>query len=198
MKHSIQTVQQAREYLESIVAKLSGACLELAKIPMGDKRFWLVPGSSGTNSRHHCFDGGNAVHTAQVMMSALGILEGIDFKFDGLVVAVLWHDYGKVFDYQWEGERFAYAEVTDGKPVRYQTTSHYRTIKHLSGSCLMLEAAVAKNGWKPGLDVGFIQHLILSHHGRLEWGSPVEPQCCEAWALHAADMMSSQFAGVDR
>jgi len=37
-----------------------------------------------------------------------------------------------------------------------------------------------------------IEHLLLSHHGRKEWGSPVEPLTAEAFILHAADMMSSR------
>jgi 3'-5' exoribonuclease len=35
-------------------------------------------------------------------------------------------------------------------------------------------------------------HLILSHHGRLEWGSPKVPKLVEACILHQADLMDSQ------
>ena len=34
--------------------------------------------------------------------------------------------------------------------------------------------------------------MILSHHGKKEWGSPIEPQSQGAWILHLADMMSAR------
>jgi 3'-5' exoribonuclease len=38
---------------------------------------------------------------------------------------------------------------------------------------------------------------MLAHHGRKEWGSPVEPATNEAWILHAADMMSSREGALN-
>ena len=38
-----------------------------------------------------------------------------------------------------------------------------------------------------------VRHLILSHHGKLEWGSPVEPATAEAHALHLLDMIDSRL-----
>ena len=37
-------------------------------------------------------------------------------------------------------------------------------------------------------------HLMLSHHGRLEWGSPMEPVLLEACLLHHADHMDAEAA----
>ena len=41
-----------------------------------------------------------------------------------------------------------------------------------------------------------IKHLILSHHGRLEYGSPVTPRTPEAMLLHEIDMIDSRMAMV--
>lgn len=38
-----------------------------------------------------------------------------------------------------------------------------------------------------------VGHCILAHHGRKDWGSPIEPQTQEAYLLHAADTWSSRF-----
>ena len=43
-------------------------------------------------------------------------------------------------------------------------------------------------------DIDYIGHIMLSHHGRKEWGSPVLPGTTEAWAVHCADMMSAQYS----
>jgi 3'-5' exoribonuclease len=39
-------------------------------------------------------------------------------------------------------------------------------------------------------------HCILSHHGRKDWGSPVEPATLEALVLHQADMLSAKFGAT--
>jgi 3'-5' exoribonuclease len=38
-----------------------------------------------------------------------------------------------------------------------------------------------------------LKHLVLSHHGRLEWGSPVMPKTPEAFILHFLDMIDSRM-----
>ena len=38
-----------------------------------------------------------------------------------------------------------------------------------------------------------VEHCILAHHGKLEWGSPVLPQTIEANIVHIADLLSSQI-----
>jgi 3'-5' exoribonuclease len=50
---------------------------------------------------------------------------------------------------------------------------------------------------KQGIDDNLrddIGHMILSHHGRLEWNSPVEPQTVEAQILHFADYLNAFYA----
>ena len=41
--------------------------------------------------------------------------------------------------------------------------------------------------------LNLLLHLIASHHGKLEWGSPVEPATREAILLHNADMLDVQL-----
>ena len=44
----------------------------------------------------------------------------------------------------------------------------------------------------------YMQHLIVSHHGTKEWGSPVEPATIEACILHFADNMDAQVNKFER
>jgi 3'-5' exoribonuclease len=39
-------------------------------------------------------------------------------------------------------------------------------------------------------------HMVLSHHGRLEWGAPVTPMILEAEVVHWADNASAKTAGI--
>ena len=41
-----------------------------------------------------------------------------------------------------------------------------------------------------------LEHMIASHHGELEYGSPKEPGIMEAYALHLIDLMDSKMAAI--
>ena len=41
-----------------------------------------------------------------------------------------------------------------------------------------------------------LEHLVVSHHGRLEYGSPVEPRCAEALLLHYLDQIDSKMGAL--
>ena len=59
----------------------------------------------------------------------------------------------------------------------------------------MREKCGAIKGFPAPLAV-LVQHLILSHHGSLEFGSPSLPQIPEAVALHFIDDIDSKMAGM--
>ncbi len=40
-----------------------------------------------------------------------------------------------------------------------------------------------------------LTHALLAHHGRTEWGAPVEPHTVEAWLVHLADLAESRLWG---
>lgn len=42
-----------------------------------------------------------------------------------------------------------------------------------------------------------LQHMVLSHHGKQEWGSPVEPKLMEAEVLHHIDMLDSRINAME-
>jgi 3'-5' exoribonuclease len=68
-----------------------------------------------------------------------------------------------------------------------------RLIGHIMlGSALVGEAAAAVEGFPPEL-LTRIQHLILSHHGRLEFGSPVAPMTVEAFILSFVDDLDAKI-----
>lgn len=148
-----------------------------------DKRFILSPAA---REKHQAFPGGLIVHTGEVLEAALA-LSTISFAKldkDVIITAVVWHDFGKIYDYE---------EVVDLQAVgfKYKYTDHQRSIRHLSRSYAEFYRASLEHG----LDEATrdkISHCILAHHGRKEWGSPVEPCSPEAFAVHFADMMSSR------
>lgn len=101
-----------------------------------------------------------------------------------LFIAALYHDLGKVWDY----------ELTDG---RYTAAPHKRMIHHISRSAIEWEKIASKLKL-PEAFIHTVTHCILSHHGQREWGSPVAPFSREAWILHLSDSMSARVDDCDR
>lgn len=133
---------------------------------------------------HHAQLGGLLKHTTEV--AAIGRTIARTSGADGeLVLAgVLLHDIGKLEAYQWDGV--------------FEMTERGRLLGHVVLGALMLERRLAEQPEPPCtvLEREILLHLIVSHHGRLEYGSPVLPMMLEAEILHWADNASAKTASV--
>lgn len=139
--------------------------------------FLTFPASVG---KHHYWNGGLVDHTIEVIEYCAPVAKAQSLDVGVMTTAALWHDFAKIKDY---------APTVRG----WETTPHYKRIRHVVGSVLELDRAynLLKEDEFPELHEKLI-HIMLSHHGRLEWGSPVLPQCAEALLLHQADYFSAQ------
>lgn len=155
---------------------LIGMCLEIIE----DKKFQECPAAK---NRHQAYKGGLVVHTSEVLETSLLMTESTHLEVDRdiLVTAIIFHDMGKVYDYYIK---------EDGT---YDYTSHQNKIRHLARS--YAEFMISANTNKLDSELtDRIGHVILAHHGRKEWGSPVEPMTAEAHIIHYADMLSAQVS----
>ncbi|MBS1722785.1 MAG: HD domain-containing protein [Armatimonadetes bacterium] len=186
-RHLIETVEQATEYLWTQNAALCGPELErLNLLVLSDVDFWQWPAAT---KRHQAYEGGLAVHTAQVAMTALWMLETVqDVRKDLVYTACLWHDSAKTLDYERVRSQEPPYEFTN----EWANTPFHEQERHVARSYADFRMHAHSKGIE-AQDIDFVSHLILAHHGRREWGSPVEPVCAEAWAIHAADMLSARF-----
>ena len=187
------TEQEARSHLDHLLTVVEQRCTqavrELNDTVLNDPRFFDSPGGS---EHHHAYRHGLVEHVSEVMDNALAM--GATLNFDQqemLVTAVIWHDFMKVLDYR---------IITDlNGEDRVGREPYQKLINHVSGSHAAFVTACTLLRMYPASGRGIgeelmrrVQHCLLSHHGRREWGSPVEPQTVEAYILHAADMMSSR------
>lgn len=130
--------------------------------------------SSAAKSVHHGFVGGLLEHTLSVTKlcdyycSAYPILNR-----DLLLTAAMCHDIGKTK----EISPFPENDYTDDG----QLLGHI-----VMGSQMVAERAAAIPGF-PHVDLTQLQHCILAHHGKYEYGSPKIPAIVEAMALNYAD-----------
>lgn len=192
---------QAYDYLRELnEALFEPQTKGLNHIVLLDPRFQQVPASA---SKHHAFDGGLVVHTAENMKVVerncwlLKDSTGGHLNWPVVYTATLWHDYGKVWDYE-RNPHYMPAIPGDDRPDErkeeqkhpWRNTPHRMKIRHVSRSYAEFMKAVSQFGLHTPEFIEAVGHCILAHHGFLEWGSPVTPQTPEAWAVHLADMTS--------
>lgn len=188
-----RTREAVRERLTTFVAAIepdpSDPLHKVVHAVIDDPRFWDAPASA---KWHHNYDGGLAEHTLEVLEAAsscclLGNIPDTTGQVDPIVTAVaaLWHDYAKILDYvKLDGP------IGDpSKSAFWVETPHHDRERHLVKSYAWFLASATRHGLNPEL-TDAVAHCLLAHHGRRDWGSPVEPQTPEAWALHLADMIS--------
>lgn len=141
-------------------------------------------------SMHHSNIGGLMVHTAGVLSLATSIADFYNSWYPearinkNLVIAgALLHDIGKCTEYELSSNKLSASYASAGI-----LEPHI-----ISGICIV-SATAAQLGYTDYLEVNELIHLISSHHGRLDWGSPVEPHMAEADILSYADMVDATLS----
>jgi 3'-5' exoribonuclease len=183
----VSPVPQAemRAELARVVASLANLHLKsLMDAFCGDAEFMAgyckAPAAKGM---HHVYIGGLLEHSLSVvrLVDAMVPLYP-DLNRDLLVVGALLHDLGKV------------AELSYDRAFEY--TDEGRLIGHISiGVEMLTERIVTIPGFSRELAM-LLKHLLLSHHGQYEYGSPKRPKTVEATILHYLDDMDSKINGI--
>jgi 3'-5' exoribonuclease len=134
---------------------------------------------------HHNTLGGLLEHTLSVCRLALLVAEHYpELNRDLLLAGAFLHDIGKV------------KELGAGTSIDY--TDEGRLIGHLSlGISMVDEKLAAMEGFPTDIALR-LKHLILSHHGEYEFGSPKKPAFLEAFALHLIDDLDAKMNGLGR
>ncbi|MEG2005614.1 MAG: HD domain-containing protein, partial [Bilophila sp.] len=128
---------------------------------------------------HHAWVGGLLEHTLAVATLCLRFCDQYpDLDRQTLFVGALCHDLGKLW------------ELSGGLANDY--TDAGRLIGHINLCMEKLEPHILAAGLSPELAL-HLQHLVLSHHGQYEYGSPRLPQTAEAFALHYADNLDAKL-----
>jgi 3'-5' exoribonuclease len=132
---------------------------------------------------HHAYLGGLLEH----MLSLIGLGRALAVHYpeldaDLLLAGIVLHDIGKI------------DELRYARGISYSTEG--RLLGHIMiGASIVQEKIRAIPDFPPPLAV-LVEHLILSHHGTREFGSPALPQTREAVALHFLDDMDSKMAAM--
>ena len=146
-----------------------------------EKVFYDAPAAA---SVHHEFSSGLLMHSVSVAEVCDFIAKYYpDVNRDLLVSGALLHDMGKMIEL--EG------------PAVYHYTVEGKLIGHIS--LMSQELAKAKEELKITSEIPILlEHMVLSHHGQYEFGSPVLPLTREALILSIVDSLDSKMLILDK
>ena len=147
--------------------------------PEVERLFKVAPAARGM---HHAFRSGLLEHTVSVVTAAKMLAQHYGADQDLVVAGALLHDLGKI----WELELGPSIEYTDDG----------RLLGHLPMEVLYVEKRISELERFSAETRRLLLHILLSHHGEFEYGSPRRPKTPEALLVHMVDNMDSKMAGM--
>jgi 3'-5' exoribonuclease len=150
--------------------------------------------TAAARNYHHARRGGLVEHTAQMMRLAGAIAPLYpELNFDLLIAGILFHDSGKLWENQLPESGFVMGYDELGELV-----GHISIGLELVNSLWRKLNAENASTWKTfspaSEDVRMhLLHLVASHHGEMQFGSPVFPKTPEAMALHYIDNLDARL-----
>ena len=134
---------------------------------------------------HHAYPGGLAWHSLSMARLALSLVDLYPFlDRDLLVAGTLLHDIAKTEEY---------SEV-----LLPEYTNAGNLIGHISMGAMLLDRVAVALDLENSEEVMLLKHMLLSHHGRLEYGSPVVPMTAEAEVLSSIDNLDSRLNMIEQ
>ncbi|MCS7257945.1 MAG: HD domain-containing protein [candidate division WOR-3 bacterium] len=141
------------------------------------KKFKLAPASTQV---HHGYLGGLLEHTVTMLRVAQAMLNFYPELNHALVITgVALHDIGKLWEYQYDTGIMH----TDEGILLGHIVIGYEFVKN---------EIVQINGFSKE-KTELLLHIILSHHGQKEFGSPVTPKFAEAFMVHIIDNLDARL-----
>lgn len=174
-------VDNVREYMEQMLFKIENATWQRvvrALYRKYNKEFFTYPAAK---TNHHAFESGLAYHTATMVRLADSIGDIYPELNKSLMFAgIMLHDLAKVIELL--------------GPDNTEYTIRGNLIGHIS----LIDEELTKILAELNIDdtkeeVTVLRHVILSHHGQLEYGSPVRPRIMEAEIIHMIDNIDANM-----
>lgn len=145
------------------------------------ERLLIYPAAS---RNHHEYVSGLAYHTLSMLQMADAVSNiHPELNKDYLYCGILLHDLGKIIELS--------------GPVVPEYTLEGKLLGHIS----IAHAMIAKKAEELHLDgekITVMQHLVLSHHGKMEYGSPILPLVREAEVIYLIDNLDARINMIDK
>ncbi len=151
--------------------------------------------TAAARKNHHARRGGLVEHVAQMMRSAVALCPVYpELNRDLMLAGVLFHDCGKLWENCYPEDGFSQIHSIHGEMLGHIPLG-IELVNKLWNDLLDSEEADDWKKLKPSTEMTRLHllHLIGSHHGQFEFGSPVLPRTPEAFALHYIDNLDAKM-----
>lgn len=130
---------------------------------------------------HHAMVGGLSFHTVSMLRIAKSLLKIYpDLNASLLISGIILHDIGKTIELS--------------GPVSTEYTLKGKMMGHIVIMSELIDQACREININPEMEsIVLLKHVVLAHHGKLEFGSPVVPQIVEAELIHQIDLMDANL-----
>ena len=175
-----ELIERFNKLVNSVQDKDCKALLNYFIKKFGEK-IYVSPAAA---SVHHEFSSG-------LLMHSVSVAEHVDYfaKYypninrDLAVTGSLLHDFGKMIELS--------------GPAVYKYTTEGRLLGHISIMCGELRIAAKELNITSEVPT-LLEHIVLSHHGQLEFGSPILPLTKEALLISMVDNLDSKMLVVEK
>ncbi len=175
-KDPVELERRLREVIATLGEPLRALVAAVLDDPEVAPRFFVAPGAK---SLHHAYIVGLAEHTGEVVELCLKVAEVFpQLDRDLLLAVAMLHDVGKLDELSWN--------------TAFEYTDAGLMMGHIVLGEQRVRAAMEAIPEFPEELKLRVSHMMLSHHGIKEYGSPVEPVTAEAIALHHAEDLDAK------
>ncbi|MEM9290921.1 MAG: HD domain-containing protein [Acidobacteriota bacterium] len=180
-------IPSTKEDIDQLYGRLEKALDSITSAPLkalaerGLERFGdALREHPAAKTMHHAYRGGLLEHTVSMMELALAVCQHFpQLNRELVLIGAFFHDLGKIHE-------IGAMPANDYTPVG-------RLVGHVVlGRDMIRECCGEVKDFPPELQL-HLEHLVLSHQGRYEYGAPVEPMTAEAIALHFIDDLDSKL-----
>ncbi len=173
------SLKEIKKGIESFLKKINNKVLKdvTTKIYKDhEKLFYMHPAAT---KFHHAYVGGLSYHTLTMLKLIDPFIEIYPYlNRDLLYAATILHDMSKINE----------ISGVDG-----EYTKEGLLIGHLVMQASMIDRVAHELNYEKEEDVLLLKHMIISHHGQFNFGSPKKPQTGEALLLWFIDTIDSKF-----
>ena len=155
----------------------------MEELLLDDEVMWRLKLAPAAKSMHHAFLGGLLEHIISLCRLTRLVTQNYQhIDVDLLLTGAVLHDIGKIYELSYD-RGFGY--TTEGQ-----------LLGHMVLELEMINQIIARHPDFPAALKTMIAHLIISHHGEYEFGSPKLPMTVEALILHKLDDLDSKIQAM--
>lgn len=179
------SVKELQDIIEDYINRIDNKILKETTVNILKKHYVNYFFYPAAVNMHHNYYSGLAYHVYSMLTLADAYLKLYPFLNRSLVYSgIILHDLGKL------------VELSGPKGTEY--TKEGKLLGHITIGVNELYKVASELGYENTEEITNLAHIIISHHGELEYGSPKEPQTPEAALIHFVDHSDSRMAAIEK